>query len=196
MPHKMKDRRVERTRNMLFDALLGLMIEKGYEAITVQDIIDRANVGRSTFYSHFLDKEDLLVGNIVQLRESLKKQMVMRSMEEEHGKYRIGFSLAMLQHVQNHQRLYTAIAGKQSGARVMHHMQRMLSDLVTDEITTYLSKSGPLRIPHDVAAEFVANTFMTLFTWWMDQKMPCSAEEIDRMFHKLVFSGISVPEDY
>jgi AcrR family transcriptional regulator len=73
MSAKKEDRRVQRTRTMLFDALLDLIIEKGYEAITVQDIIDRANVGRSTFYSHFSDKEQLLLGNIDQLRESLKQ---------------------------------------------------------------------------------------------------------------------------
>ena len=57
MATKAPDRRVQRTRKLLQDALMALILEKGYEAVTIQDIIDRANVGRSTFYAHFLDKQ-------------------------------------------------------------------------------------------------------------------------------------------
>src|ERR1700752_55551 len=60
---KKQDRRIERTRQTLRNALIGLVLEKHYDEITVQDIIDRANVGRSTFYAHFRDKEDLLMGD-------------------------------------------------------------------------------------------------------------------------------------
>ena len=61
MATKMEDRRVQRTRALLLSALLDLIVEQGYEEITVQDIVDRANVGRSTFYAHFLDKRELLL---------------------------------------------------------------------------------------------------------------------------------------
>src|SRR6478672_13286337 len=63
MSDKLPDRRPARTVSALRTALIELMLEKHYDTITVQDIIDRANVGRSTFYSHFRDKEDLLVGD-------------------------------------------------------------------------------------------------------------------------------------
>ena len=54
------DRRIQRTRQLLEDALIALILEKGYDKITVQNIFDQANAGRSTFYSHFLDKDDLM----------------------------------------------------------------------------------------------------------------------------------------
>ena len=69
---KRRDRRVERTQQLLRGALVSLIREKGFEALTVQDIIDRANVGRATFYSHFDNKEDLLVSGFEDLRASLK----------------------------------------------------------------------------------------------------------------------------
>ncbi len=63
------DRRVQRTQALLQDALLALIEEKGYAAITVQDILDRANLGRSTFYMHYRDKDDLLVSGFEQLKD-------------------------------------------------------------------------------------------------------------------------------
>src|SRR5215467_5251306 len=65
------DRRIQRTRDVLHQALISLMIEKGYEVITVQDIIDRANVGRSTFYAHYVSKQDLLRAGLKHLKDQL-----------------------------------------------------------------------------------------------------------------------------
>lgn len=186
---KAEDRRVLRTRSMLIDALTDLMIEKGFEAVTIQDIIDRANVGRSTFYLHFTDKEQLLSESINQLREFLKQQSSNRPAVALSDRYQFGFSLAMLQHAQSHKHLYRAIAGKKGGATVMYHMHQMLTELIGDEILAFLPSSG-LSIPKETVIDFVVNTFTTLLTWWMDQNMPCSAVELDRIFHKLTLSGL------
>ncbi len=67
------DRRSQRTRQLLSTALIEVMLEKRYDEITVQDIIDRANVGRSTFYAHFLDKEDLLVSQVTRVLDALTR---------------------------------------------------------------------------------------------------------------------------
>lgn len=189
MSEKKEDRRVHRTRTMLFDALLDLMVEKGYEPITVQDIIDRANIGRSTFYSHFSDKEQLLLGCIHQLEEYLCQQGVERSSQDQLNKFRFGFSLAMLQHVQGHKRLYKVTVGKQRGAIVEYHMKRMLANLVRDDVEVLMLRTK-IDIPLDIAVEYIVNTFFSLLTWWMDQSNPCSAQEVDRMFHKLSLSGL------
>ena len=61
------DRRVARSRRALKEALTDLILERGYESVTVQDVIDRADVGRSTFYAHFLDKDDLLMAILADL---------------------------------------------------------------------------------------------------------------------------------
>ena len=67
---KKQDRRVQRTRQQPRGALLSLIQERGFEALSVQDIIDRANVGRVTFYAHFDNKEDLLVSGFDELRDA------------------------------------------------------------------------------------------------------------------------------
>jgi AcrR family transcriptional regulator len=70
-----QDRRVRRTRRILIEALIQLILEKGYSRITVQDILDRADVGRSTFYSHFRDQEALLVACFDSLRDELRGEI-------------------------------------------------------------------------------------------------------------------------
>ncbi|NJJ39296.1 TetR/AcrR family transcriptional regulator [Paenibacillus apii] len=187
---KKEDRRVQRTRSMLHDALIDLIIEKGYEAITVQDIIDRANVGRSTFYSHFLDKEQLLLSSLGELSKFLKEQRELHAVPLSEEEFRFGYSLAMLQHVQSHRRIYKAVAGKQSGAVVLHHMQQMLAELAREDVERLFPDTDSVTIPKEIAIDFVVNTFLTMITWWMDRNMPCSAHEVDRMYHRLTLSGI------
>ncbi|MDP4092218.1 MAG: TetR/AcrR family transcriptional regulator [Bacillota bacterium] len=189
MKEKMEDRRIMRTRNMLYDAFLDLMIEKGYESITVQDIIDRANIGRSTFYLHFTDKENLLLSNMEQLRHFLKDQSLNNPILNKE-EYQFGFSFAMLQHAQGHKRLYKAIVGKKGGTAVIYHMKNMVCGLISDDIEALLPFSS-LPIPKEAVIDFVVNTFMTLISWWMDNNMPCPAEEVNRIFHKLALNGLN-----
>src|SRR3954467_12831022 len=94
---KRTDRRSRRTRHMLEDALVDLMLEKRYDTITVQEIIDRANVGRSTFYAHYLDKEDLLQTETADLVARLAGHMDQGTAGTSSN--RIIPSLELLQHV-------------------------------------------------------------------------------------------------
>lgn len=190
---KKDDRRVIRTRNMLLEALGVLIVQKGYDAITVQDIIDQANVGRSTFYFHFLDKEQLLEWTINQLRDFLKEQRDMQFETEKSDDLKFGTTIALLSHIEehrDHQELYKATVGKKSSALVVQYIQRMLKELICEEMEVLVSDWSTVNIPQSVAAEFIVNTFLTVLTWWMDQDMPYTAEETDRMFHKLILSGL------
>src|SRR4051794_4639849 len=99
MKEKKIDRRVGRTRQLLSEALLALIQEKGFDAVTVQDVIDRANVGRSTFYSHFVDKEDLLVKAMdpfsAHLKERQRKALRERARSDEGA---FAFSRELFEH--------------------------------------------------------------------------------------------------
>lgn len=187
---KKQDRRVERTRRLLLDALMELIIEKGYEAVTVQDIIDRANVGRSTFYSHFLDKQQLHLSGFKHLREFLTEQQHEKSNgnDDNGSKEMLKFSLAMFCHAESHYKLYRAMVGKQSGAFAIKHIQLIIADLIREEFASF--KPNP-DVPVEVIVQFTANSFMALMTWWADRKMPYSAEDMDRMFRALTLPGIT-----
>lgn len=186
----MVDRRIVRTRELLFDALLDLMIEKGYEAITVQDLINKANIGRSTFYAHFQDKDHLLSENIKNLKQYLTLQRITYIPAEETHPLKFTFSMGMFQHAQSHKRIYKAVAGKHSGIKVIFEMKNMLAELVTEEIETRHAAHIIRNIPLSIVVEFVVNTFFSLLTWWKESKTPCSVIEIDEMFHQLALSGI------
>ena len=175
------DRRVQRTRTLLQDALIGLMMEKGYEAATVQDIIDRANVGRATFYAHFADKETLLSSRL----EDLRNLLLARQREAP----ALGFSLAMLEHAYTHLRLYQAIIGRDSGAFVVQRIHRTIAELATKDVQA-LGFRGTVE-ERTLAAEYIAGAFMAVLTWWLDRGATLPPQEVDAIFRRLVMPGLA-----
>src|SRR3954470_8311501 len=108
MANKPIDRRVARTRAMLQQAHISLILKKGYEAITVDEICDAANVGRSTFYAHYTSKDDLRRSGLEHLRKELVDRQ-KRALAEGNVRDRsLGFSLAMFEHARDHIDLYKA----------------------------------------------------------------------------------------
>jgi AcrR family transcriptional regulator len=179
------DRRVRRTRAALLAALIDLMTEKGYDAVTVQDIIDRADVGRSTFYAHFTDKEDLLVSGI----ENLRPQVAGGSSASGEREL-FAFSLELFRHVRGQRRLYRALVGRRGGAVVLRWFTKMVSDLIRED----LEKLPPRKvseIPLDVSVQFLAGAYMSVLTWWVDSGAKHTPEEMDSMFRALATGGIA-----
>ena len=110
----MSDRRVRRTRKLLHSAFLELVVEKGYDKITIQDILDRADVGRSTFYVHFRDKEALLSASFDDMRHQLEEALTAIPVSKA-----VDVTLPatlLFEHAQRHQQIYRALCGRH-GAR-------------------------------------------------------------------------------
>lgn len=186
-----KDRRIVRTRKLLHEALLALMIEKGYEEVTIQHIIDRANVGRSTFYSHFLDKQDLLQSGIDQLKQQLTHhQQPSAANIDMTQPFRLSFTLDMFRHAQEHYDLYRALVGRQSGALVQQFMKEMFSELLQQEFHArrYFEDLEPIM--QDLITQYVVSSLLSMLNWWLDQKMPLTAEQMDERYHALTTPGI------
>lgn len=175
------DRRVQRTRRLLQDALVATVIEKGYEAATVQDIIDRANVGRATFYAHFADKQTLLTSRMEDLRTLLLAQQ-----RESQGK--LAFSLLMLEHARDHLAMYRAIVGHESGAFIIQRIHGIIAELARQDIRALAANEGPQR--QQLVIEFVAGAFMAVLTWWLDQGATLAPAEVDHLFQALVRRGL------
>ena len=120
---KVTDRRVRRTRDALRDALLKLILERGWDAVDVRDICERADVGRSTFYTHFADKEDLLLSGFDDLRKALK---ALRPAVAGSGKP-LAFTRGLFDHAHANRWLFRALVGKRSGLAVQKRFRQKLA---------------------------------------------------------------------
>src|SRR5712692_5896299 len=132
------------------------MVEKGYDAVTVQHIIDRANVGRSTFYAHYDGKEDLLRSGMKNLSKQLlgyqRAALALKGSFRERG---FAFALVLFEHANGHRDTYHAIVGKHSGAVVMDAMRALLAELVRNELNAYsLNEEKSKLSPAEASAIF------------------------------------------
>ncbi len=185
------DRRVQRTRQSLHQALIALMIEKGYDAVTIGDIVDRANVGRSTFYAHYTDKEDLLDSGFKNLSKQLlgyqRAALAMKGSFRERG---FAFSLAFFEHVDGHRRVYHAIVGRKTGAVVMDALRSLLAELVRNDLAKLAPGEGPGGIPRGAVVQFVVGALMAVITWWLDEKSTLSPAQANAIFRRMTIPAI------
>jgi len=196
MALKSKDRRVQRTHQLLQGALMSLIREKGFEALTVREIIDRANVGRATFYAHFDNKEDLLLSGLEELRASLKeRQRQAFSGGTRNDERAFAFSREMFAHAAEHRDVYEPMVGKQSGAVVQQLIHKMLVDLVRDDLKALASGRDSASTPTEAVVQFVAGGLFGLLTWWVHKRMRLSVEEVNTLFRRLAIPATNAALD-
>ena len=187
------DTRILRTRHTLKNALLELMVEIGYEKTTVQRILERAAVGRATFYVHYRSKEDLLRRSLdglgKDLTEECKPARIVRVQEGNRGSVPLGFTLAFFRHVDSHRRLYRAVVGHESGLIVERQMRRLLADQVKPDVVL---KDARRRnsLEAEMAVQYVVGALMSVVIWWLDRDIKLSPEEMDDAFRNLVLPAI------
>jgi AcrR family transcriptional regulator len=172
------DRRVQRTHRALREALLALMIERGWDGFSVQDVCDRADVGRSTFYTHFADKEELVGGSFEDLRRTLRAQAAAASGADPRP---LAFSRGLIEHAHEQRRLFLAIVGKRSGHLVQRKFRELVVGLVRDDLAGVL----PAGQRRDAAAAFLAGALLELLTWSLETKSSLETEALDVLFHQL-----------
>jgi AcrR family transcriptional regulator len=182
------DRRAVRTRRSLHGALMSLILRKGYEGVTVQDIIDEADIGRSTFYAHYTGKEDLLRSGFEMLRvEMTRVQRAARAEAKGSQRGPLAFSLAMFQHIAGYADIYRALVGGRGGLVAVNEIRRVLSDMVKAELSGVRNDRG---IAKELRLQFVVDTFLTVLTWWLERKPKLAPHEVDAMFRCLALDGI------
>lgn len=182
------DRRVKRTRKTLQEALIALILEKGYEAITVQDVIDRADVGRSTFYAHFVDKEALLLSQFEYLQADFERHFAEHIADEASADL-LDFSGVMFQHAQRYRRVYQAVVGKQSGQLMQRHLEKTLTARVKQGVDRRWA-DGQQAVPPDILTHHLVSAFMSLMIWWLDHDLPYPPERMDQIYRQLMRGGI------
>lgn len=186
-----KDRRVQKTQNLLREALASLIREKDYDSIVVQDVLDRANVGRSTFYTHFRDKDDLLVSGIYDMVH-LNQPREPPSSAKRYAKI-IRFSLPIFEYHDRHRRTSVARMGTRGRAILHEHLRKSLAEMIADDVREALDsrRKTSRRIPADLLIQYVASTFHLVLNWWVERRSPLSPKDINDLFRALVLPTLT-----
>jgi AcrR family transcriptional regulator len=184
------DRRVRRTRRALIDAFLSLVVEKGYEKVTVQDILVRADIGRSTFYAHYRDKEALLIGCF----DDVQKQL--RSAIDADARTGRPIDLArpadlIFAHAYRQKRVYRALCGKQGGNAVQRYLHEVIGQMLADLLGRQL-RANDSELPADIVAEFYTAAALGLLTWWIDHDFCNGPAWLSATYRRLATQGVPV----
>jgi AcrR family transcriptional regulator len=175
------DRRVRRTKELLRGALLAAILDKGYERVTVQDIIDRADVGRSTFYAHFRDKEDLLFYGLEELRAAFDPAAQVPGRSP---------TLTVFEHFYASREVWQAMAGRRGAETFVRYLHRLLADLLRSHLRSRCPQ-GETQVPLEAVVEFATSTLIGLGArWWHEQDEPLSPKEMDGLYRRLTEPGI------
>jgi AcrR family transcriptional regulator len=201
--HAKVDRRIQRTRKALRESLLDLIQEKGYESITVEEIVQRANLGRATFYLHYKEKEDLL---LEEFNEVAKDEVQILSEfpffawmgitrpgdERWQGKSPLGI---IFQHAADNAEIYRLVLGGSNSQRIIEKLQGMIAHAVEEVVQSNILANSKeklqVEVPLDLLVSCFSGALFSSLIWWLDQPNPPPAEEMGLMFQHMIFPGIA-----
>jgi len=191
---RVKDRRIQKTQKLLREALFSLIHEKTYDSIAVKEILDRANVGRSTFYTHFGDKDELLVSGMHDMLRSAQPATVPSSAKRY--EQLIWFSRPIFEHIHQQRRTGGARIGTRGRAIIHEHLQEVLAELIADEVRKDFQgrRKTAGRIPPDLFVQYVASTFILVLNWWMESSNPLPPKDVNELFRALILPTLAALE--
>jgi AcrR family transcriptional regulator len=185
-PRRKPDKRARRTRERLGSAFVALIHEKPIEDVTVQDVLDRASVGRSTFYLHFRDKNDLLLSQFEKFLETMSTSLSVRKEMSR----RVVPVAEMFTHIENQRKLYRILAD----AGRLNDFFDLAHGYFARGIEDRLRESNRLpKIPQgELAARAcaLAGSLLSLLRWWLVRGAKEPPGEMDELFHRMVWNGL------
>jgi AcrR family transcriptional regulator len=188
MTQKKLDRRVRRTRNRLGQALLELIMEKGYDDITIQDITDRADLNRATFYLHYSSKEELLLVTLEERFDELVGRFDQLSAERPIWEDKQSILLTF-QHVAENANLYKVLLSERGMGYLIHRIVDYIAESSSKQLQDSLPQEATLNIPSSLISRHVAGSLFALLSWWVINDMPYSAEYMTDVAHQLCVGG-------
>jgi AcrR family transcriptional regulator len=188
---KTADRRIQKTLHLLQTALADLITEKAYDDITIQEILDRANVGRSTFYAHFENKDQLFRSILTRLNDRFEEGI--RNFTGEPISFEANSAhmpLRVIQFVEQNHHLFRAMLGK-SGQGSRHNPLEAYLFPVTQahfRAMLQLKHGDPIQI--ELAAHYYASAFIGARAWWLENDRVYSAVTFAHMINRLTLPGM------
>ncbi len=182
------DRRQQKTRAAIFSAFTALLAEKSYSKITVQEIIDTANVGRTTFYAHFETKDALLQ----ELCEELFGHIIgsAKDCTHTHGLYSDGNApesvfCHLLQHLQENDKNIIGLLSCESSEIFLRYFKDSLNELVQSQFVNQNRKTNT-DIPQDFLINHISGSFVEMVLWWIKNRMKQTPEKLDHYFRSVI----------
>lgn len=186
MKQQKADRRSQRTYRLVNAAFAELVVEKPYDEILVQDILDRAGIGRTTFYAHYFDKEDVLNTLI-----ELELERLTRPIAHAAARQRIVPSLELFEHAYHSENQpFRALMRSRAGEFLWEALQAALCRAIEPALCTLCVERRSPPIPLPVVSQYLASTFLTLLKWWVEASMPYPPEQMETIFQQLALPGV------
>ncbi len=187
------DRRQKRTRNAIFSAFSDLLSQKSYSKITVQDIIDAADVGRTTFYAHFETKDDL----VREMCTEIFDHVIFDGIHSEDSRD-YSFSNGapqeiiphILFHVRSNKKNIIGILSCESGELFLRYFKQYLSEVISNWIVE-TSEAKEKQVPRDFLIDHVSSSFVNMVQWWIKNNMEQSPELLTSYFLTVLGNVIS-----
>jgi AcrR family transcriptional regulator len=182
------DPRVVRTRQMLRDAFMSLIAERGFEGVTIQDITERATLNRATFYLHYRDKYELLTDLFETLIADITPLPTDGTLLQ--SPYDVVPGVArVFEHFADHADFYRSLLGSQG---VLAFTIR-IRDYIADVGRKWLDVPGPgsdSMVHKEIAINYLASAYLGVITWWLEHNMPYTSEEMAMHLMHLTAAGL------
>lgn len=179
------DRRIDKTQNALRLAISSLIDEKPYEQITVKDIVDRANVARSSFYAHFRDKDDLLLSGFQMIGINSSNDLF----EDQANKDYPNFAIVLFRGSEQWKSMSRTFLSQKTGTVPSHHIRNMLI-IQTRAWIQHNSTPDASTVDIEAIVHYLASALMGLLTWWVNNDFPYSAQVMSDKFNQLAVNGL------
>ena len=186
------DRRVQRTRELLQKSLIELIGERGYDAITIQDIVDRANVARTTFYVHYESKDDLFMSCHEAIVSEFRagplyyhplSREALLSPEAPPG------MKATYRHLEEARaQLYPTFQSK-DGPLILRRIRDQNAEEIEVNLRSVFNEADS-TMPLDLLAKYLAGAQIALVHWWLEKRQPHTSETLAQTFHRLQRAAI------
>lgn len=186
---KKMDARVRGTRDALGDALVALMHEKPFETITVQHVLDRAHVSRSTFYTHYSDKNDLFLSDAEDFFEMMSTALI------RHGdtSNRVAPVQEFFAHVAEMRQFISSMAASERVRDVMELGQGHFARAIDQRLTALPATRSFSATRRSALAHASAGSLFSLLNWWLNHGGSTTPAQMDALFHQTLWSGINPP---
>lgn len=182
------DRRQKKTRDAIFRSFIDLLSRKNYSKITVREIIDAADVGRTTFYAHFETKDDLLKELCVELFDHIIQSAA--DCTHTHGLYSTSGApesvfCHLLQHLQENDNNILGLLSCESSEWFLRYFKDSLRQLLSAQVVDW-TKQGCSRVPQDFLTNHISSSFVDMVQWWLRGGRKASPEQLTAYFEAVI----------